>query len=165
LSILGIIFIGFINPIKAEAGTSLQPGTNNVITSGKNVTSKMINGKIYNQYMFKAGTGNVDLMVITHFSRATGQGPVTVNKVEVKYTNTSNGTPYFSSLFLDKRDGSKVVYPTIPKEHKILKSGTHSFTVSPNAKNVQSVNVYIHADLVGSAGKSGTRYQYVTMFY
>jgi hypothetical protein len=93
----------------AETGTSLQPSTNNVITSGKNVASKMINSQIYNQYMFKTETGNVDLMVITHFSRSIGQGPVTVNKVEVKYTNTSNGTPYFSSLFLDKRDGSKMV--------------------------------------------------------
>lgn len=93
----------------AETGTSLQPSTNNVITSGKMSLLRWLTARYINQYMFKTETGNVDLMVITHFSRSTGQGPVTVNKVEVKYTNTSNGTPYFSSLFLDKRDGSKMV--------------------------------------------------------
>jgi hypothetical protein len=164
LSLIGIGFLTFLTPSTAEAGT-LQPGSNNVITSGRGVTSKMVNGKLYNQYKIKSGSGHVDLMVITHFSRTTGTGAVTVSKVEVKYTNTSNGTPYFSSIFLDKRDGSKVTYPTIPKDHKILKQGTHSFTVTTNSKNVQSVNVYLHADLVGSAAKNGTRYQYVTMFY
>lgn len=164
LSFIGIGFLTFLIPSTAGAAT-LQPGSNNIITSGRGVTSKMVNGKLYNQYRVKSGSGYVDLTVITHFSRATGAGAVTVSKVEVKYTNTSNATPYFSEIYLDKRDGSQADYPTIPAAHKVLKKGTNSFTITTNSKNVQSVAVYLHSDILTSTAKFGTRYQYITAFY
>ncbi|EGO2705014.1 MULTISPECIES: hypothetical protein [Enterococcus] len=74
-------------------------GQNNVITSGRGITSTMVGGRLFNQYKYQSGTGYVDVTVINYFNRSTGTGPVTVNRVEVKYNNTSNSTPYFSEFF------------------------------------------------------------------
>jgi hypothetical protein len=139
-------------------------GQNNMIVSGRGVTSAMTGGKLYNSYQYKSGTGYVDILMITYFSRSTGTGPVTIKKVEVQYNNTSNGTPYFSEFFVDKRVG-KTTYLKIPAAHKLMKQGAHSFTVNVNQANAQSVQLYAHADIYGSGAGKGSRYQFITAFF
>lgn len=160
LGLIAFATVGFSKPSHAAK----LDGQNNIITSGRGVTSSMVSGRLFNQYKYKSGSGYVDISVITYFDRATGTGPVHVKWVTVTYNNTSNVTPYFSELFLDRRSGS-TIYPKIPKEHKLMKKGSHSFTVTVNASNVQSVQLYAHAGALSSSADQGERYQYITSFF
>ncbi|EGO8651622.1 TPA: hypothetical protein ACN1ND_002743 [Enterococcus faecalis] len=165
LVILSLVMVAFATfGFGTTSHAAKLDGQNNVITSGRGVTSAMVGGRLFNQYKYQSGTGYVDVTVITYFNRSTGTGPVTVNRVEVKYNNTSNGTPYFSEFFVDKRAGS-TTYLKIPAEHKMMKRGANSFTVNVNAANAQSVQLYAHADAYGSGAGNGTRYQYITAFF
>lgn len=138
---------------------------NNVITYAGSAPSNAYYYRVFNQYTFSAGRGGyVDMCTITHFKRSKTNGPVTATKVEVTYTTNTNSSPYISDLFIDKRSGGKTKYLTVPAAHKLLKT-SGSFSINLNETNVQSVQLYVHADKVAAGAGKGTRYQYITMFY
>lgn len=136
-------------------------GANNIIAyAGSSATAGRT---VANLYTFKNGTGTTNVTTYVKYKRPKAGGPVTVSSIDVKYDNKSNGQPYFSYCFVDRRTGNVTYYTTPVKNMK--KNSKGSFTINANASNVQSFQLYVHRDLYASGAEHGTRYQYITAFY